>query len=183
MVDLSLTAVAQAAVSPSSPGNPYSDGMAIAAGSSFATGVFANPSQATIAVGAVLSTPGTLSLQRYVDSTGLIPQGSPSTLALSAGVGASITIGDGSPFLAYSVTVTPANGSAATLTKLAITLRAKEVFGGDASLPFVLDLILAEMRIQSMFTQALINGTESLANLRRDQLTELGSLAVRGLGS
>lgn len=179
MTDNTISQISMLAVAP--PG--YTAPMALAAGATYASGAIANPRQSTIAVGANLSVAGTLTIQRYIDFNGTLPQGAPTPLALLAGVAAGVTVGDGNPFLSYSVTVTPANGAAATLTALAITLQPVGVYGGNASLPFVHDLMLVELRLQTMFMQSLINNTDNLANLRRDQLTELGSLATLGLGS
>lgn len=179
--DQNFASVAQSAVLPRA--SIYVPGMTIAAHTSFSTGAFFNPQQASIAAGANLSTAGTLSIQRYVDQNGLIPQGPPITLALQAGVPASVTIGDGVPFLSYSVSVTPTNGVSAVLTTLAITLRASEAYGGGSSLPFAQDLQLAELRIMNFQLSQLINSTQEMATLRQNMLTEMGSPAAIGLGT
>lgn len=131
--DVNLASVYQTSVTPAN----YTPGMAIAAGAVYSSGLLQNAQQSTIAVGANLSVGGALSIQRYVDNAGLIPQGSATSLSLSAGVAASVTVGDGAPFLSYVVTVTPGGNAAATLTTLAITLRAAGVVGGTTGNPFV----------------------------------------------
>lgn len=171
--DLNLASVYQTSATPAN----YTAGMAIAAGQAYSTGTLVNPQQRAIAVGAKLSVAGTLSLQRYVDNAGLIPQGAPVNLSLQPGIAASVTVGEGVPYLSYAVSITPAAGAAAVLNAFAITLAAGEVNGGAGSIPFAADYLLAEARIHSMQMAALLNDVQSLKKLREDQLTEMGSLA------
>ncbi|MGS1020255.1 hypothetical protein [Burkholderia gladioli] len=60
---------------------------------------------------------GQISVQRFLDLAGTVPQGAAVTAALTANTAASATVGtDGLPFASVQVTVTNSSGSAATLS-------------------------------------------------------------------
>ncbi|WP_186033496.1 hypothetical protein [Burkholderia gladioli] len=60
---------------------------------------------------------GLISVQRFLDLAGTVPQGAAVTAALTANTAASATVGtDGLPFASVQVTVTNSSGSAATLS-------------------------------------------------------------------
>lgn len=59
-----------------------------------------------IAVGAQSSTAGSVSVQRYIDQAGTVPQGVALTQALSAGVAGVLNVTDGLPFQSFIVTIT-----------------------------------------------------------------------------
>lgn len=59
-----------------------------------------------LAVGATSSATGSLSVQRYIDQAGLIPQGAPLTQALTAATPGVLNIADGAAFQSFTVTIT-----------------------------------------------------------------------------
>jgi hypothetical protein len=60
---------------------------------------------------------GNLSIQRFLDLAGTVPQGAAVTAALTANTAAYATVGtDGLPFASVQVTVSNSGGSAATLS-------------------------------------------------------------------
>jgi len=70
-------------------------------------------------VGLKSSQAGQLSIQRFLDLAGTVPQGAPVTAALTAGTAAYATVGtDGLPFASVQVTVSNSGGSAATLSSV-----------------------------------------------------------------
>lgn len=71
------------------------------------------------AVGLTSTQAGQISIQRFLDLAGTIPQGAPVTAALTAATAAYATVGtDGLPFASLQVTVSNSGGSAATLSKV-----------------------------------------------------------------
>jgi hypothetical protein len=70
-------------------------------------------------VGLKSSQAGNLSIQRFLDLAGTVPQGAPVTAALTAATAAYATVGtDDLPFASVQVTVTNSGGSAATLSSV-----------------------------------------------------------------
>ncbi|MCM2547638.1 hypothetical protein [Burkholderia glumae] len=68
-------------------------------------------------VGLKSSQAGQISVQRFLDLAGTVPQGAAVTASLTANTAASATVGtDGLPFASVQVTVTNSSGSAATLS-------------------------------------------------------------------
>lgn len=62
---------------------------------------------------------GQISIQRFLDVAGTVPQGAAVTAALTANTAASATVGtDGLPFASVQVTVSNSGGSAATLSNV-----------------------------------------------------------------
>lgn len=59
-----------------------------------------------IAVGATSSATGSISVQRYLDAAGTIPQGPALTQALSAATAGVLNVSDGAPFQTFTVTIT-----------------------------------------------------------------------------
>jgi hypothetical protein len=66
---------------------------------------------------------GTISIQRYLDFAGTIPQGAPLTAALTAATAAVVNATDGVPFQAMQVTVTNSGTAAATLTNTGLLIQ------------------------------------------------------------
>ncbi len=70
-------------------------------------------------VGLQSSQAGQLTIQRFLDLAGTVPQGAPVTAALTANTAAYATVGtDGLPFASVQVTVSNSGGSAATLSNV-----------------------------------------------------------------
>ena len=59
-----------------------------------------------IAVGATSSATGSISVQRYIDTQGLIAQGPALTQALTAATAAVLNVEDGAPFQSFKITIT-----------------------------------------------------------------------------
>lgn len=59
-----------------------------------------------IAIGATSSSTGEISVQRYLDEAGTIPQGPALTQALTANTAGVLNIADGNPFQSFTITIT-----------------------------------------------------------------------------
>lgn len=77
-----------------------------------------------LAAGATSSQAGVLSVQRFLDTAGQVPQGAASTGALTAGAGAVVNVTDGLPFASFRVAVSNSGTSAATVTNFTILMNA-----------------------------------------------------------
>ena len=58
-----------------------------------------------LAIGATSSATGSISVQRYLDQAGLIPQGAALTQALTAATAGVLNVNDGAPFQSFTVTI------------------------------------------------------------------------------
>jgi hypothetical protein len=58
-----------------------------------------------LAIGATSSTTGNISVQRYIDAAGTIPQGPALTQALTAATASVLNISDGAPFQSFVITI------------------------------------------------------------------------------
>lgn len=65
---------------------------------------------------AQITNAGTLSLQRYVDAAGIVPQGTASTLALTAATLGVLNVNDGKPALSEKVSIINGGTTAATIS-------------------------------------------------------------------
>lgn len=74
-----------------------------------------------IAITLTSSSGGTLSVQRYLDTAGTIPQGAPVTQALTAATSATLNIGDLAPCQSFKISVP----SGTTLSNAAALLQAR----------------------------------------------------------
>ncbi len=61
-----------------------------------------------LAICATNSVSGSISIQRYIDQSGTIPQGAPLTLALTAATAGVLNVTDGVPFQSFTVTISGA---------------------------------------------------------------------------
>lgn len=59
-----------------------------------------------MAIGATSSTTGNISVQRYIDAAGTIPQGAALTQALTAGTAGVLNVTDGLAFQSFTITIT-----------------------------------------------------------------------------
>jgi hypothetical protein len=73
-----------------------------------------------LAVGATSSTAGSISVQRYLDAAGTIPQGPALTQSLSAATAGVLNVNDGAPFQSFTVTI-----SGGTLSKVGALLQSR----------------------------------------------------------
>jgi hypothetical protein len=84
-----------------------------------------------IAIGLTSSQTGVLTVQRYLDDAGSVPQGAPITANLTANTAGTLNILDGVPYATFTVAVSNTGGSTANLTNLAILLQAGAGGGGS----------------------------------------------------
>jgi hypothetical protein len=112
-IDLSLDA-AQTGVIPAT----------VVAGTPFSTILLTADGFKAIAAGCILSTAGTIVIQRFIDAAGTIPQGAAISATLAAGVANSVSVNDGAPFQTYTVTITNTGAGSANLTGFTLLLNA-----------------------------------------------------------
>lgn len=79
----------------------------------------------TFAFGLQSTQGGSVSVQRYIDAAGTIPQGAPLTATLTAGVAAVVNATDGAPCQSMQVTVSNTGTSAATLSNVGLLAQAR----------------------------------------------------------
>ena len=96
----------------------------IPASGSYTAGPLYADGYKVIAVGATLANAGTLFVQRYLDTAGLVPQGPALQATLAANAPGILNVADGAPFQSFTVTVTNSTASAAALTNTALLLNA-----------------------------------------------------------
>lgn len=77
-----------------------------------------------IAVGATLAQAGTISVQRYLDAAGTVPQGPAVSATLAANTAGVVNVVDGVPFQSFTVTITNTGSGSAALTAFAVLLNA-----------------------------------------------------------
>jgi hypothetical protein len=77
-----------------------------------------------MAVGAQSANAGVLSVQRYIDAAGTIPQGPAVTTSLTAATASVLNVTDGAPFQSFKITITNTGGSVATVSGFGILLQA-----------------------------------------------------------
>jgi hypothetical protein len=75
-----------------------------------------------VAIGVTSTQAGQVSVQRYLDDAGTVPQGAAVTASLTANTAAVVNVTDGNPFAAIQITITNTSGSTATLSNLAVLL-------------------------------------------------------------
>lgn len=73
-----------------------------------------------LAIGATSSATGSISVQRYLDAAGQIPQGAALTQSLSAGVAGVLNVNDGLPFQTFTITI-----SGGTLSNVGCLLQSR----------------------------------------------------------
>ncbi len=88
----------------------------VPASGSVSSNVIPTNGNKSFAFGVTSSQAGTVSIQRYIDFAGTIPQGPALTASLTAATAAVVNATDGVPFQAVKVTVTNSGTAAATLT-------------------------------------------------------------------
>ena len=95
----------------------------IPATSGIASPLYTSDGFAKITVAAQITQAGSISVQRYVDPAGALPQGTPQSAALAANTAAVLNIADGLPFGSFTVTLNNSAGSAATVTAVQVLLQ------------------------------------------------------------
>ena len=72
-----------------------------------------------------------MSIQRYLDAGGTVPQGTAVQVTLSANTAANLDVLDGKPFASFKLTVTNSAGSTSNLTNFALLLQASTANATD----------------------------------------------------
>src|SRR5882762_9022304 len=97
----------------------------IAASSSVQSSLIVTEGFMVIAAGITTSQNGSMTVQRYLDAGGTVPQGSAISLTLTANTAANLNVLDGLPFASFQLTVSNSSGSnASTVSKFALLLQA-----------------------------------------------------------
>jgi hypothetical protein len=96
----------------------------IAASGTYDAGLMPSDGYKVLAIGATLSNAGTISVQRYIDVDGTVPQGAAVTVALTAGIPGILNINDGLPFAAFDVKIINGAATVANVTNFAMLLNA-----------------------------------------------------------
>lgn len=96
----------------------------VAASGSSTSSLIQSNGYGAFAVGVTSSQAGTLTVQRYLDAAGTVPQGAALTASLTAGTAAVVNATDGVPFVSFSVSVSNSGTSAATLSNVGLLLQA-----------------------------------------------------------
>lgn len=96
----------------------------IAAAGSWVSNVAPSDGFKAIAVAVLSSQAGAVSIQRYVDKAGTLPQGAPVSAAITAATPQVCNSNDGLPFQSFKITITNTGTSAANLTGFACLLNA-----------------------------------------------------------
>ena len=122
------TALAQAPV----PASVHNLPSSIPATSSVLSSLIVTEGFLVIAAGIKTSQNGTMTIQRYLDAGGTVPQGALLSVALTANTAANLNALDGLPFASFQLTVTNSSGSVSTISNFALLLQANS-FGSSGS--------------------------------------------------
>ena len=96
----------------------------LAAGATYTAGPISADGFKVISAAAVMDQAGTLSVSRFLDLAGSVPQGGPVLINLSAGSPGVANVTDGLPFQSFTVTLTNTSGTAAHVTATCLLLNA-----------------------------------------------------------
>jgi hypothetical protein len=96
----------------------------IAASGTYDTGLMPSDGYKVLAVGATLSTTGSIAVQRYIDANGTVPQGAAVTGALTAAAAGILNVNDGLPFASFDVKIINTGSVSANLTNFGMLLNA-----------------------------------------------------------
>ena len=97
---------------------------AIAAAGSYASNLIVSDGFKAIAVGVLSSQNGAISIQRYLDRAGNVPQGPPISATITGGTAQVCNSNDGLPFQSFRLTITNTGASAANISNFACLLNA-----------------------------------------------------------
>ena len=96
----------------------------VAASGSNTSALIGSCGYGAFALGVTSTQAGTITVQRYIDAEGTIPQGAALTATLTAGAPATVNATDGVPFQSFTVEVSNSGTSAATLSNVGLLLQA-----------------------------------------------------------
>jgi len=95
----------------------------VAAGGTASSAVISSDGYQKIALSVTSTEAGTLTLQRYLDAAGTVPQGTALQASIAAGQPALVNAIDGLPFQSVKVSVSNSGSTGANLTNLVILLQ------------------------------------------------------------
>jgi hypothetical protein len=95
----------------------------VAASGSAQTSLIVTEGFTLISAGLTASQNGSMSIQRYLDVGGTVPQGAAVSVVLAANTAANLDVLDGKPFASFILTVTNSSGSVSNLTNFALLLQ------------------------------------------------------------
>ncbi len=107
-----------------SPTPPNAVPATIAASGIYDAGLLISDGYKVISVGATLSNPGTISVQRYIDRAGTVPQGAAVTVALTAATAGTLNVNDGLPHASFDLKIINGGATVANLTNFGLLLNA-----------------------------------------------------------
>lgn len=98
----------------------------IAASSSVLSSLIVTEGFSLISAAIKTTQAGTMTIQRYLDAGGTVPQGAPVSVNLTANSFANLDITDGKPFASFQLTVSNSAASTATISNFALLVQATE---------------------------------------------------------
>lgn len=116
------------------PDSVHGLGSSVASSGSATSNLIYSDGFQAIAVGVTSTQGGLITVQRYLDDAGTVPQGPPLTAVITADVAANLNVADGLPFASFTVQVSNSGGADATLSNLAIVLQGIDA-GASLSAP------------------------------------------------
>ncbi|WP_293857239.1 hypothetical protein [uncultured Alsobacter sp.] len=99
-------------------------GASIPASSSYDSGILCADGFKAIGAAIKMNQAGTLTITRYLDAAGALPQGAPSSVAITANTQATLNITDNLPFAYFRVQIANSAGSVATIANFAFLMNA-----------------------------------------------------------
>ncbi len=105
----------------------------IAANGSAQTSLIVTEGFSLISAGITASQNGTMSIQRYLDAGGSVPQGAIVQVALTANAAANLDVLDGKPFASFKLTVTNTAGAVSNLTNFALLVQIGDPINTDTA--------------------------------------------------
>lgn len=96
----------------------------IAASGNFTSNVIYADGYKVVACAALSSQVGAITIQRYVDKAGTLPQGAAISATITGGTAQVANANDGLPFQSFKVAITNTSGSVANLTGFCLLLNA-----------------------------------------------------------
>lgn len=96
----------------------------IAASGNYTSNLIYADGYKAIAVAALSSQAGAITIQRYVDKAGTLPQGPATSATITGGTAQACNTNDGLPFQSFKISITNTGASAANLTGFCCLLNA-----------------------------------------------------------
>ncbi len=138
-----------------------------------------------ISAGITTTQNGVMSIQRYLDASGAVPQGSAVTVALTSNIATNLDVLDGKPFASFQLTVSNSSGSISTINNFALLLQNSAVNATNAASDGS-TTITAGGTAQNLFGSAVPVNGYSICNpdLTNDLwVSDSATAAINGTGS